>query len=199
MRAATRETGRIEPHPTTHRLSVPIPPRRLWLLAALLVLLTVSRPRKRCRRRLIIDHVTDGDTVVLRNGQHVRLVQIDTPEVYFGVECYGNRRRQQRSGSFRRGPCAAASNQRPTAWTVTEGSCATHSREDGPTSSSLGCVGAPPVLLTGTQRNGSQTTLQVLAKRARAKHLGLWGACPRTRYDPYKGMRRAGSNVRAGS
>ena len=36
-----------------------------------------------------IDHITDGDTVVLRNGQKVRLVQIDTPEVYFGIECYG--------------------------------------------------------------------------------------------------------------
>ena len=36
-----------------------------------------------------IDRVTDGDTVVLRNGQRVRLVQIDTPEVFFGVECYG--------------------------------------------------------------------------------------------------------------
>jgi endonuclease YncB( thermonuclease family) len=36
-----------------------------------------------------IDRVTDGDTVVLRNGQRVRLVQIDTPEVYFGTECYG--------------------------------------------------------------------------------------------------------------
>ena len=37
----------------------------------------------------VIDHVADGDTVTLRNGQRVRLVQIDTPEVYFGVECYG--------------------------------------------------------------------------------------------------------------
>ena len=36
-----------------------------------------------------IDHVADGDTVTLTNGQRVRLVQIDTPEVYFGVECYG--------------------------------------------------------------------------------------------------------------
>ena len=36
-----------------------------------------------------IDHVTDGDTVVLRNGWKVRLVQIDTPEVFFGTECYG--------------------------------------------------------------------------------------------------------------
>jgi endonuclease YncB( thermonuclease family) len=36
-----------------------------------------------------IDHLTDGDTVVLRNGQRVRLVQIDTPEVFFGRECHG--------------------------------------------------------------------------------------------------------------
>jgi endonuclease YncB( thermonuclease family) len=36
-----------------------------------------------------IDHVADGDTVALTNGRRVRLVQIDTPEVYFGTECYG--------------------------------------------------------------------------------------------------------------
>jgi hypothetical protein len=36
-----------------------------------------------------IDHVSDGDIVAVRNGQRVRLVQIDTPEVFFGVECYG--------------------------------------------------------------------------------------------------------------
>jgi endonuclease YncB( thermonuclease family) len=34
-----------------------------------------------------IDHVADGDTVDLRNGQRVRLVQIDTPEVFCGAEC----------------------------------------------------------------------------------------------------------------
>jgi endonuclease YncB( thermonuclease family) len=38
-----------------------------------------------------IDHVADGDTVTLTNGARVRLVQIDTPEVFFGVECYGRR------------------------------------------------------------------------------------------------------------
>ena len=36
-----------------------------------------------------IDHVADGDTVDLTNGAKVRLVQIDTPEVYFHPECYG--------------------------------------------------------------------------------------------------------------
>src|SRR3954447_5292908 len=36
-----------------------------------------------------IDHVADGDTVDLTNGQRVRLVQVDTPEVYNQPECYG--------------------------------------------------------------------------------------------------------------
>jgi hypothetical protein len=31
--------------------------------------------------------VADSDT--LTNGQRVRLVQIDSPETYFGAECYG--------------------------------------------------------------------------------------------------------------
>jgi endonuclease YncB( thermonuclease family) len=46
----------------------------------------------------VIDHVADGDTVALRNGQRVRLVQIDTPEIFFGTECYGPRRPRRRSG-----------------------------------------------------------------------------------------------------
>lgn len=36
-----------------------------------------------------IDHVADGDTVVLKGHVTVRLVQIDTPEVYFKPECFG--------------------------------------------------------------------------------------------------------------
>src|SRR5262245_60944292 len=37
-----------------------------------------------------IARVVDGDTVYLTNGAKVRLVQIDTPEVYFGAECWGH-------------------------------------------------------------------------------------------------------------
>ena len=38
---------------------------------------------------LRIGHVADGDTVVLQDGSTVRLVQIDTPEVFFHEECFG--------------------------------------------------------------------------------------------------------------
>jgi hypothetical protein len=30
--------------------------------------------------------------------------------------------------------------------------------------------------------------LEILAKSAKAKHVGLWGACPHTPYDPYHGI-----------
>ena len=36
-----------------------------------------------------IARVVDGDTVNLTSGARVRLVQIDTPEVYYSAECYG--------------------------------------------------------------------------------------------------------------
>lgn len=36
-----------------------------------------------------VERVTDGDTVVLRDGTRVRLIGVDTPEVFFGVECFG--------------------------------------------------------------------------------------------------------------
>jgi endonuclease YncB( thermonuclease family) len=50
---------------------------------ALLVALTLSASSAVAAPPVYrIDHVSDGDTVVLRNGQRVRLVQIDTPEVF---------------------------------------------------------------------------------------------------------------------
>jgi micrococcal nuclease len=36
-----------------------------------------------------VDHVVDGDTVRLAGLGRVRLIGVDTPEVYFKTECYG--------------------------------------------------------------------------------------------------------------
>lgn len=36
-----------------------------------------------------VERVVDGDTVVLSGVGHTRLIGVDTPEVYGGVECYG--------------------------------------------------------------------------------------------------------------
>src|SRR3954471_17559958 len=71
-------------------------PRRPVALAALFALvlsITGSAPASVSVGGQLgrIHHVADGDTVDLTNGAKVRLVQIDTPEVYFHPECYGRR------------------------------------------------------------------------------------------------------------
>lgn len=73
-----------------------------------------------------IDRVTDGDTVVLRNGQRVRLVQIDSPEVYVGVECYARRASAIAKQLLPVGTrVRLLTSLRPTEWTGTDGCCAT--------------------------------------------------------------------------
>jgi micrococcal nuclease len=41
------------------------------------------------RRTADVERVVDGDTVVLSGLGKARLIGVDTPEVYGGVECYG--------------------------------------------------------------------------------------------------------------
>lgn len=69
-------------------------PTRLLLLLALSLLVALAATAAAAKlprggQFARIEYVVDGDTVALTNGRHVRLVQIDTPEVYFSPECYG--------------------------------------------------------------------------------------------------------------
>ena len=52
----------------------------------------------------------------------------------------------------------------------------------------LVALGAASPYFYNGRRGKYANRLEALAKRARAKHLGLWGACPRTPYDPYRGV-----------
>src|SRR6266480_4425798 len=71
-----------------------MPWRRLLLVSLGVVLVFAPTAggaaiRSHAGQLVRIDRVVDGDTVALTDGRHVRLVQIDTPEVYFSAECYG--------------------------------------------------------------------------------------------------------------
>jgi endonuclease YncB( thermonuclease family) len=46
-------------------------------------------------------------------------------------------------------------------------------------------VGAAAPYFYEGRRGMHASRLEILAKSARRKQLGLWGACPRTPYDPY--------------
>jgi endonuclease YncB( thermonuclease family) len=128
---------------------------------------------------------------VLRNGQKVRLVQIDTPEIYFGTECYG---RQASATTERLLPVGTRVRLSPEPATdrvddfghllryVIRGSDRVN------VNLSLVAVGAAAPYFYAGRRGEYANRLETLAKLAQAKKLSLWRACPRTVYDPYRGI-----------
>jgi micrococcal nuclease len=165
----------------------------LALLAALLVALLVARPARSVPVTAVyrIDHVADGDTVDLRNGARVRLVQIDTPEVYFGTECYG---RQASAITKRLLPPDTAVRLLPEPATDVVDEYGRLLRyvirvRDGlNVNLRLVAIGAAAPYFYDGRRGMFAARLEQLARRARAGRLGLWGACPRTPLDPYRGV-----------
>jgi micrococcal nuclease len=161
----------------------------LLLVTALLAPFARSDPVATYR----IDRVIDGDTIKLRNDQRVRLVQIDTPEVYFGTECYG---RQASAVTKRLLPPGTRVRLAPEPATDRVDQYGRLLRyvirvRDGASVNinvRLVAVGAAAPYFYRGRRGRFADLLERLARRARARHLGLWGACPRTRYDPYSGV-----------
>jgi endonuclease YncB( thermonuclease family) len=138
-----------------------------------------------------IDHVVDGDTVALRNGQRVRLVQIDTPEVFFGAECYG-RAASRRTKLLP--PAGTRVRLLPEPATDRVDGYGRLLRYVVRASDGLNVnvrlvtVGAAAPYFYRHRRGKYANLLEARARRARALKLGLWRACPRTRYDPYRGI-----------
>ena len=138
-----------------------------------------------------IDHVVDGDTVVLRNGAHVRLVQIDTPDVYFHAECYGRQasavtRRLLRAGTLVRLLREPATDGVDQYGRLLRYVIRIHDGLD--VNIRLVALGAAAPYFYRHRRGRFAARLERLARRARARKLGLWGHCPGTRYDPYHGV-----------
>src|SRR4051795_2835929 len=93
-RTSRRSSGCYRSRQRSPILRTMLSSRRLLLPSLCVVLVFAptaggAANRSRAGQLARIDHVVDGDTVALTNGRHVRLVQIDTPEVYFSTECYG--------------------------------------------------------------------------------------------------------------
>ena len=136
-------------------------------------------------------YVVHGDTIRLRGGAYVRLVQIDVPETYHERECYGERAtwalqrllppgtkirlladlrldRVDQYGRLLRYVLRASDGLDTNIALVREGAAA-------------------PYFYRGA-RGRFASLLQSLALRARAYHRGLWGACPNTGVDFYRGV-----------
>jgi endonuclease YncB( thermonuclease family) len=138
-----------------------------------------------------IDHVADGDTVDLTNGQRVRLVQIDTPEVFNQPECYG-----EQASALTKKLLPPGTIVRLLAEPATD-SADQYGRllryvirvSDGlNVNVQLVRVGAAAPYFYVGRRGEYSTLLDRLARTARAERLGLWGRCSRTPYEPDRGV-----------
>ena len=159
------------------------------LVAALLLLAPTgaAAPASSAGPVFRIARVVDGDTVDLTNGAKVRLVQIDTPEVYFGMECYG----LQASATTKRllppGTLVRLLVEPKTDRVDQYGRLLRYVirvRDRLNVNVRLVAVGAAAPYFYLGRRGRFARLLDLLARRARAHQLGLWRACPRTPYRP---------------
>ncbi len=135
-----------------------------------------------------IGHVADGDTVDLTNGDRIRLVQIDTPEVYFQPECYGAQASAVTKRLLPPGTLVRLVPEPATDLVDRYGRLLRYvirARDDLNVNVRLVAVGAAAPYFYHHRRGRFASTLEAFAHRARAERLGLWGACPGTPYDPY--------------
>lgn len=138
-----------------------------------------------------IDHVADGDTVTLTNGQRVRLVQIDTPEVYFETECFGPQASVETKRLLPPGTSVRLEVE-PAADRVDRYGrllrYVIRARDGLNLNLRLVHDGAAAPYFYDGQRGRFAGRIEALARQARARRAGLWGRCPGTRYDPYRGV-----------
>jgi endonuclease YncB( thermonuclease family) len=158
--------------------------RRGLVLCGLVVFL--AAPASASRTQLArVDYVIDGDTIVLTSGAHVRLVQIDAPEVQ-ERECYG-----AQSRAFLRRLLPPGTSVRieadPGLDQVDRYGRLLRYVFRGTTNVNLELVrqGEATVWFYRHDRGRYAGRLYMSSLAARAAHRGLWGACSRTPFDPY--------------
>ena len=169
---------------------------RLLLLAALglwLVLAATAGAAKLPRggEAARIAYVIDGDTVQLTNGRRVRLVQIDTPEVYNSPECYGEQASAITKRLLPRGTTVRLYAEPKTDAVDGYGRLLRYlfRVSDGlDVNVQLVRVGAAAPYFYDYRRGRYAGLLVRLGLRARARHVGLWGRCPGTPWDPNHGV-----------
>jgi len=161
------------------------------LAVALLALVGAAGASPTAQAVYRIDHVVDGDTVDLRNGAKIRLVQIDTPEVYFSPECYGKQASAITKRLLPQGTAVVLTAEPATDRVDEYGRLLRYvirARDRLNVNLYLVRVGAAAPYFYDGRRGRYAGLLDRLARRARARHLGLWAACPRTPYHPDRGV-----------
>jgi micrococcal nuclease len=132
----------------------------------------------------VVASVYDGDTLTLRDGRRIRLLQIDTPELGSG-ECYS---RAARTALLALAPIGkpVVLEADPALDKVDRyGRLLRYIKRNGVNVNvELVRRGAAAPYFYGGDRGRYATTLDRLAQQARAAKRGLWKACPAASLDP---------------
>ena len=176
-------------------ISAAMTPRRALVLTGLLaaVLSPVrSAPASVASGQLQrVGHVADGDTVDLANGGRVRLVQIDTPEVYGSPECYGKQSSAITKRLLPPGTLVRLTREPATDSADSYGRLlryVTRVRDGLEINVHLVRIGAAAPYFYDHRRGRYAALLVRLGLRARSRHLGLWGSCRGTPWNPNRGV-----------
>ena len=132
----------------------------------------------------VVASVYDGDTLTLRDGRRVRLLQIDTPELGSG-ECYSRAAATALRALARPGSVVRLEPDPALDSVDRYGRLLRYIVRDG-LNVNLELVrrgAATPYFYRG-ERGRYSAQLFSAAKAAQAARRGLWGACPRTRLAP---------------
>jgi micrococcal nuclease len=138
-----------------------------------------------------VERVVDGDTLDLENGARVRLVQIDTPEVFGESECYGEEASAETKSLLPPGTRVRLVVEPATDRVDDSGRLLRYVvREPDGLNVNLRLVehgSAAPYFFDG-RRGRYAGELERLAREAREDERGLWGRCDGTPYEPNRGV-----------
>ena len=131
-----------------------------------------------------VARVIDGDTIVLTNGAHVRLVQIDTPEPGTS-ECYSRAAGRELRRLLPAGAQVMLEADPRLDQVDRYGRLLRYVHHAGRNLNFvLVRTGAATVWFYDGDRGRYAPQLLAAARAARATHRGLWGACPDAVWDP---------------
>jgi micrococcal nuclease len=158
--------------------------RRLAFIVLCLALLPAAGAEAAATGDGVVASVTDGDTLRLKDGRRVRLVQIDTPEVG-GGECYSRAARAQLLQLAAPGTRVRL-NTDPRLDRVDRYGRLLAYVTVGRTNVNVELVrrGAATVYFYGGERGVHATELLAAGRAARAARRGLWGACRAAVWNP---------------
>jgi micrococcal nuclease len=149
---------------------------------------SVGAATARSSEVVVVASVYDGDTLSLRDGRRVRLLQIDTPELGSG-ECYSRAARTALVALAPPGKKAVLEADPALDRIDRYGRLLRYVKRNGVNVNlELARRGAAAPYFYRGDRGRYAGSLMRVAQSAKAAKRGLWRACPRTVLDPFRAV-----------